>query len=151
MHWLMRSYNEMQQNENNTVKFKQAEASLIEILSFITEFYEENGLIYTNVITLENIKNLRPPSRWLKKYTEEYKIIKENINNKEIFICMTDDWTGVYYDNKLIQEGHSINAIDLLEQLNFNVETKYISVEEIEFPESLDELKADLISKKYNL
>ena len=57
---------EMQQNEEYTEKFKQAEISLLETVSFIAEFYEENGFTSFGNLTEARtgiVKVWRPPSR----------------------------------------------------------------------------------------
>jgi hypothetical protein len=58
--------------------FHLAEIRLIEILKFISEYYEENGCINLNMIDSNGIAPLngatafRPPARWLAKYSEKF-------------------------------------------------------------------------------
>lgn len=87
--------------------------------------------------------------RYLKTY--------ENNNDKITFV-EGDDWVGVYLNDKLITQGHSINERELLESLGYkNIDAKYIEDEEIwdelgnSCPEKLSDVEAVLNSKKYNL
>jgi len=86
------------------------------------------------------------------------KKITESVDNKEITILSTDDWQGLYYNGKLLDEGHSINLRDVLRQLGYHIE--YIGVDDPEefenyfgssCPNTLDEVKLKIASKKYNL
>ena len=65
---------EMQNNEECTEKFKQAEISMLETLAYIAEFYEENGFTSFGNLTEAStgiVKVWRTPSRWLKEHSEE--------------------------------------------------------------------------------
>lgn len=82
------------------------------------------------------------------------KKIFENINN-QIIIIRCDDWEGAYYNNKLLNQGHSIRWEEVLNQLGYNTEYKNISNEDMEdlqfFPENIKDVETFLTSKKYNL
>lgn len=42
------------------------------------------------------------------------------------FLTNDDDWTGLYIDGKLIIEGHSIRARDVVEALGYKYESKVV-------------------------
>lgn len=42
---------------------------------------------------------------------------------KTATIVQGDDWVGVYVEGKLITEGHSVNAYELLNQLGYYVDS----------------------------
>ena len=63
---------------------------------------------------------------------------------KDVTIVFNEDgWNGVYIDDKLIYEGHSLNWNYILEELGINL-SNYLSSDADEtgnFPESLKDLK----------
>ena len=86
------------------------------------------------------------------------KNINESIDDKNITIIRTDDWEGVYYKNKLIDEGHNVDWEGILRNyFGIIINSQYIEIDEFEenfgsnCPENLDEVKTKLDAKKYNL
>jgi hypothetical protein len=87
------------------------------------------------------------------------KKITESIEKKELVVIRTDDWEGIYYNNKLIGESHSIDWFSILEKLGYNIKAKYISDEkwnevfenDMRMPKTLTEFKLKMDAKKYNL
>lgn len=83
----------------------------------------------------------------------------ESSNNNKLTVIQTDDWEGLYLDDRLITEGHSIDWKYVLEKLGYNTEANYLSEKEwIEYlgdggalPQSLNELRMKIDSKKFNL
>jgi hypothetical protein len=59
----------------------------------------------------------------------------------------TDDWTGYYKDGKLIAQGHSVDAADILKKLGHDVEYKYIPDDDLDvFGDSLPERLEDILN-----
>lgn len=85
------------------------------------------------------------------------KSINEELDSKNISIIRTDDWEGVYYQDKLLDEGHGIDWHHVLKALGYSVDYKYIDQEKFEdcfgsnCPDTLDEVKMKLDAKKYNI
>jgi hypothetical protein len=86
------------------------------------------------------------------------KSITESVDNKELTIIRTEDWEGIYFGNELIDEGHSIDFMHILEKhFGFKVDYKYIDAEKFEnyfganCPDTLEEVKMKLDAKKYNI
>ena len=86
------------------------------------------------------------------------KSINEEIENKEFVLIDTDDWSGLYYNGKLVDEGHSIDWKYVIKKIfNCSIDSNYIDQEDFEeyfgshCPETLDEVKIKLDAKKYNL
>lgn len=85
------------------------------------------------------------------------KKINEDVDNKELTIVSGEDWEGVYYNNQLIDQGHSINWRNVLEHFGYTIKSKSIDSEEQweilgwNLPNNLSELESKLNSKKYNL
>lgn len=86
------------------------------------------------------------------------KKLTESIDNKNITILSTDDWSGLYYNGELIDEGHSINLYSVLKKLGYDIKSIHVDdVEEFEnyfgssCPDTLEEVRMKLDIKKYNL
>jgi len=86
------------------------------------------------------------------------KKITESIENKDIVIIETDDWSGLYYNGELISQGHEIRWIDVIERIfKVKIGVKFIDSEEFEemfgssCPQTLDDVKMKFDVKKYNL
>lgn len=66
-----------------------------------------------------------------------------------------DDWEGWYLDGKLIQQGHSTDANDLLEKiLGESIDSEYIENDDLDefgnsLPDSLEEIE-EYIRRKNN-
>ncbi len=58
------------------------------------------------------------------------KNINESINNQKLTILNGDDWEGLYYNGKLINEGHRINWIYALKKIGFKINSEYLTDEE---------------------
>jgi len=50
----------------------------------------------------------------------------ENIDDKKLIIMRGDDWEGVYYNGKLLYQGHSIRWDEVLKKLGYNITSNYI-------------------------
>lgn len=85
------------------------------------------------------------------------KKINEDVDNKELTIVSGEDWEGIYYNNQLIDQGHSINWRNVLEHFGYTIKSKSIDSEEQweilgwNLPNQLSEVESLLNSKKYNL
>jgi len=84
------------------------------------------------------------------------KKITESAEDKQLIIIRCDDWEGIYYNDKLINQDHSIDWNKVITELGYNIKVEYIDDEEFldslgYLPESLDELKTEIESNKYNL
>lgn len=85
------------------------------------------------------------------------KKINESIEDKNITFVSGDDWQGVYFNDKLINQGNSANIEIVLERLGYNLNYIYIEQEETweelgnHCPNDLEHVKTVLASKKYNL
>jgi len=83
--------------------------------------------------------------------------LNETIQSQKIVTIYGDDWQGVYVNDELIDEGHSINLFRVMKKLGYDM--KNIHIEEEEFwekfgyhcPEKLEDVEIILNSKKYNL
>ena len=68
------------------------------------------------------------------------------MKNDKIVIVMSDDWTGLYVDGKLVYENHSIEVHDLIREGLFSASIYDITSEELEnhgyqCPDNLKDLK----------
>lgn len=85
------------------------------------------------------------------------KNINESLDSKDLFILSGDDWKGLYYEDKLIYEGHSIDWLSVLKKFGYKIEIQYLEDEEdwtklgYSCPSELSELKLRLDVDKYNL
>ena len=87
------------------------------------------------------------------------KHINESLEDNDIVIVESDDWGGIYYKGKLINEGHSLSVHEVLQKMGFAMEYKYMDEEEYfehfgingRLPKTIDELIITIDSKKYNL
>jgi len=84
------------------------------------------------------------------------KKFNENIDTKKITIISGDDWEGLYYKGKLVDEGHSLHFENVLKKLGFYVNSEYLEEEDWETldnhcPEKLEDINILLNTKKYNL
>lgn len=67
----------------------------------------------------------------------------------EMTIVMGEDWVGVYVDNKLVSEGHDLDAFEAIETVfQYNVtecEKKYVDLDWLadqgNFPELLEDVQ----------
>ena len=91
----------------------------------------------------------------------------ESVENKDIVILSAGDydWEGIYYNGKLINEGHNIDLSRVLKALGYNIRFIYIEEGEEEekeeekgifnifgrLPENLEDIETILATKKYNL
>lgn len=86
----------------------------------------------------------------------KYLKIYENNIDKKLIIMRGDDWEGVYYNGKLLYQGHSIRWDDVLKQLGYNTVSNYIEEEHWEqlgwaFPENIEDVQKIIEIKKYNI
>ena len=85
------------------------------------------------------------------------KKIYEDLKNKKLILMRGDDWEGIYYEGKLLYQGHSINWYDVLKKLGYATKLKYIESEEDwkelgwSLPENIEDVQKILDAKKYNL
>ena len=81
--------------------------------------------------------------------------IYENID-KKLIVMRGDDWEGVYYNGKLLYQGHSIRWDELLWKLGYTVESNDIKEDHWEIlgwalPENIEDVKKVIEVKKYNI
>jgi hypothetical protein len=62
--------------------------------------------------------------------------LNETIQSQKIVTIYGDDWQGVYVNDELIDEGHSINLFRVMKKLGYDMKNIYI--EEEEFWEKFD-------------
>jgi len=82
--------------------------------------------------------------------------IYENIDNKKLTIMRAEDWEGVYYDGKLLSQGHGVQWNEVLWKLGYTVESNNLTDDHLEvlgwnLPEKLEDVQKVIDSKKYNI
>jgi len=80
----------------------------------------------------------------------------ENIDDKKLIIMRGDDWEGVYYNGKLLYQGHSIRWDEVLKKLGYNITSNYIEDDDWEnlnwsLSENIEDVEMIINSKKYNV
>ncbi len=77
--------------------------------------------------------------------------------DKKLIIIRGDDWEGIYYNGKLLEQGHSIQFDKVLEKLGYIVKSNYIENENDweqlgwALPENIEDVQKVIEIKKYNV
>jgi len=65
-----------------------------------------------------------------------------NKTEKINIVHLNDDWEGIYVNNDLLQDCHSLQVYDILRKLGYDVTVTHLKNDEIDnLPQTLSELK----------